>query len=212
MEFAPRRGTFCNPRRSKPRRMLSIANLVAAKPVPQSDEIKPHEEWMNLNFRLYSSDSPVQPRPLPTIHLRLRTIRGILIEPENKTIPVKAQCDLIALPRSTYYDNCGKPEVEPANPDPERLLLSRRSSGLVQPGRSCHGGCRTHQMRHSAPRHWRRRSVNMAFRKSSTRTRVRSSPLTCSSLSLSPDTSRSAWTGRDVRWTTYLWRDYWPRI
>ena len=40
-----------------------------------------------------------------------------MIEPESKTIPVKAQCDLIAFPRSTYYDNCGKPEVEPTNPD-----------------------------------------------------------------------------------------------
>ncbi|HSQ41376.1 MAG TPA: hypothetical protein VLM37_03750 [Fibrobacteraceae bacterium] len=40
-----------------------------------------------------------------------------MIEPENKTIPVKAQCDLIALPRSTYYDNCGATETERANPD-----------------------------------------------------------------------------------------------
>lgn len=40
-----------------------------------------------------------------------------MIEPENKEIPVIAQCDLIALPRSTYYDNCCKPEAERVDPD-----------------------------------------------------------------------------------------------
>ncbi len=62
----------------------------------------------------------------------------------------------------------------------QSLTLSRRGGRLVQPQGPWHGGCRSRSRPTSASRRWRRRSGATAGRRSSTATRVRSSPASTS--------------------------------
>ena len=48
-----------------------------------------------------------------------------MIEPDNAEIPIQMQCDLIALPRSTYYDNRESPGEDnaPTPVDPDSAIM-----------------------------------------------------------------------------------------
>ena len=44
--------------------------------------------------------------------------KRVMVEPEHPTLSLRRQCDLVGLPRSTYY-------YEPATESTENLLLMR---------------------------------------------------------------------------------------